>query len=286
MINVKTINKKYNFEIVGASYIGKPVDNTFMFVTKKVSSLLNNLEKANNCLVFVENGIDINPGFEKKHCFVFVNSPQLAYSNFALEYSKEKEKSNRSRKYINKNNSIFGENVIIGKGTIIEPGCFIDHDVKIGDNCKIFVGNNTLINENALIGANGFNMTEDESGNKMRMPTLGKVIIGNCCEIGAFNNVSAGSGGDTVFEDNVKIDALVHIGHDVYLHKNVEITAGSVIGGFVEIDEGGYVGIHSVLRNRIKVGKKAFVGMGAVVTKSIDDGVTVVGNPAKPFERK
>ena len=68
--------------------------------------------------------------------------------------------------------------------------------------------------------------------------------------------------------------------------KNVEITAGSVIGGFVEICEGGYVGINSVLRNRIKIGKKAFVGMGAVVTKSVEDGITVVGNPAKPFERK
>ena len=115
------------------------------------------------------------------------------------------------------------------KTAYIEPGCFIGHNVKIGDNARILygsviknavVGDNFLCNEYALIGANGFNMAEDLDGNKIRIPSLGYVIIGNNVEIGAYNNISCGSGGDTIIEDWVKIDAHVHLGHDVHLKKN------------------------------------------------------------------
>ena len=152
--------------------------------------------------------------------------------------------------------------------------------VKILEICKQFSEN--LVN----VGANGFTMANDENGNKIRIYSLGKVVIGNNVEIGAHDNVSRGSGGDTVIEDNVKIDALIHIGHDAHLHKNVEITAGAVVGGFVDAQEGAYIGINSVIRNRVTLGAQSFIGMGATVTKSVPAGITVVGNPAKPFEKK
>ena len=295
MINVNSIDKKYNFEIIGPSYVGRPVSNTFMFVSKKIENQMINLKRINNCLIFVENGTNYDVNLKKYNCIIETDNPQLEYTKFAQLFDAEKNKINALRKYTSINGYFCGENVVIGENTIIEPGCLIDHDVKIGNNCRIcsktiirnaIIGNNVLVNENALIGSNGFNMAEDENGNKIRIPTLGKVIISDNCEIGAFNNISCGSGGNTFLDEFVKLDALVHIGHDVQLSRNVEITAGSIIGGFVEISEGAYVGINSVLRNRINVGKKAFVGMGAVVTKSVEDGITVVGNPAKPFERK
>lgn len=295
MINVNTMNKDYDFEVIGPSYIGRPISNSFMYVSKKIENQMINLQKVKNCLVFVEKGTNYDKKLKNENCIIETQNPQLDYTKFALLFEKEKDAYNKTRKYIEVNGYICGENVEIGEGTIIEPGCLIDHDVRIGSNCKIraktiirnsIIGNYVLVNENALIGSNGFNMAEDENGNKIRIPTLGKVIISDYCEIGAFDNISCGSGGNTFLDKYVKLDALVHIGHDVQLYKNVEITAGSVIGGFVEIYEGGYVGINSVLRNRIIIGEKAFIGMGSVVTKSIDDGVTVVGNPAKLFERK
>ena len=95
-----------------------------------------------------------------------------------------------------------------------------------------------------------------------------------------------GSGCDTIIDDYVKLDALVHVAHDDHLHKNVEITAGGIIGGFDELGEHAYVGINAVLRNRIQVGDNAFIGMGSTVTKSVEANMTVAGNPAKPFTKK
>lgn len=179
----------------------------------------------------------------------------------------------------------------IGSGCYIEPGCVIGPDVKIGKNARILagavikrstIGDNVLINEQAVIGANGFTMAEDEDGNKFRIPTLGRVIIGNNVEIGVHNNISCGSGGNTVLEDNVKLDALVHIGHDVHLHKNVEITAGSTISGFVEAGDKVYIGPGSAFKNRISLGAEAFIGVGSCVMKSVEAQSMVAGNPARP----
>ena len=150
---------------------------------------------------------------------------------------------------------------------------------------RSIIGDCFIANEHAVVGANGFTMADDEDGNKYRIPTMGRVIIGNNVEIGSHNNISCGSGGDTVIEDNVKLDSLIHVGHDVHLHKNVEVTAGVTFGGFVNAEEGTYVGVGSVLRNRITLGEHSFIGMGSNVTKSVEAGVVVAGNPAKPFNK-
>ena len=78
----------------------------------------------------------------------------------------------------------------------------------------------------------------------------------------------------------------MYIGHDVHLHRNVDITAGGIIGGLDKLGEHSYVGINAVLRNRITVGANAIIGMGSTVTKSVEAGITVAGDPARLFEKK
>ena len=40
------------------------------------------------------------------------------------------------------------------------------------------------------------------------------------------------------------------------------------------------------LRDWIDIGDNALVGMGAVVTRNVEDNTAVVGNPAKPIEKR
>lgn len=293
--NVSILNPSYNFDVEGVSYAGNPKDSTVMFITSKVADLLDNLQGHRNCLIFVQNSINISDELKKDNLFVFTENPQREYAKFITCFAEEKENRDRSRKYtLTPLGYYLGENVRIGENVYIEPGVFIGHDVVIGNDSKIFanaviknaiIGNNAIINEYAMVGASGFTMAEDELGVKFRLPTLGKVIIGNHVEIGVHDNISCGSGGDTVIEDNVKLDTMVHVAHDVYLEKNTEITAGAIIGGFVHIGENGYMGINSSIRNRRSIGSNSLIGMGAVVLKPVDDNTVVVGNPARVLRR-
>lgn len=293
--NVHEISEQYNFVVIGASYIGHPVENTVMFITKKVSGLLENLKGIRHCLIFAEEGMNVAESLKDDNCFVFTQNPQQDYALFITGFAKEKEKIDKDRNYcLTEGGYYIGERVQIGEDCYIEPMCLIGHDVVIGNHARIHsgtviknakIGDNFLANENAVIGANGFTMAEDENKDKYRIPTLGKVLIGNNVEVGSHDNISCGSGGDTIIEDNVKLDTQVHIGHDVYLHKNVEITAGAIVGGFVEVGEDSFIGINATLRNRISLGKGSRVSMGAVVTKDVASVQTVSGNFAVDHKR-
>jgi UDP-3-O-[3-hydroxymyristoyl] glucosamine N-acyltransferase len=281
--------------ILGASYAGDPRPNTAMFISKKVGHLVNSLEGVSGCLVFAESGIEVPDKILSCNCFAFSDNPQAAYAEFTAEYYRATEEKNSAIGYdAAENGALISRTAVVGDGCQIEPHVVIGPGVAIGRNARIHagavimnatIGNDAVINEYAVIGGNGFTMADDEHGNKVRIYSLGRVRIGNNVEVGAHDNISRGSAGDTLIGSNVKIDALVHVGHDAHLYDNVEITAGAVIGGFVNAYERAYVGINAVIRNRISLGANCFVGMGAVVTKSVGEGVTVVGNPAKPFAR-
>jgi UDP-3-O-[3-hydroxymyristoyl] glucosamine N-acyltransferase len=281
-------------EIKSASYVGKPISNTVMYVTKKIEALLTNLDNVKNCLIFCEDTIDIPEKLAQIHTFLKTANPQLDYAKYVSRLAYENEQISLHRKYVITDGGYYiGENVIIGKKPIIEPLCLIDHDVIIGDNARIYsgakirnaiIGDNFIANENSVVGTHAFTMARDENNNRVRIPTLGKVIIGNNVEVGMLTNISVGTAGNTFIDDYVKIDSFVYIGHDVTLKHNVEITSGVIVGGFVTIENNVLIGINATLRNRITIGEKSIVGMGSVVTKSIPSDTTVVGNPAKPFQ--
>ena len=283
------------YEINGFSYLGEPRSNTCLFVTKKVAHLLTALKNVENCLIYAEEGINVCEELKLKHAFLYSLTPQLDYARFANRFADARFNEEKKLRF---KLSDFGyyvsEDVRIPVDAYIEPGCIIGPDVQIGKNARILagsvirrasIGDDFYANEYSVVGTNGFTMTEDEEKRRIRIPTLGRVIIGNSVEVGAHDNISCGSGGNTVLEDNVKIDALVYIGHDAHLFNNVEIAAGVSIGGFVNVLESAYIGIHSVIRNRVSIGEHSYIGMGATVTKSVPNRITVVGNPAKPVNK-
>ena len=296
LFDVNRIVPGKRFSVGGASYIGAPKSNTAMYITKKVEHLLGALVSVSECLIFAESNIEVPAEIAEKNAIVLTSNPQLAYARFATQFADERFAEERKLEFSQTDEGYFiGGDCEIGENAYIEPGCVIGPDVQIGKNAVILagivirratIGDNFYANEHAVVGANGYTMAVDETNNKLRIPTLGRVIIGDNVEIGAHDNVSCGSSGDTVIEDNVKIDALVHIGHDVHLHRNVGITAGGIIGGFDELGDHSYVGINAVLRNRITVGDRAVIGMGSTVTKSVDADVTIAGNPAKLLAKK
>ena len=289
--NISQINPEYNFVITGVSYIGKPLDGTVLFITKKVKNLLANLESKKNCLVFIQAEIDIPEEYKKHNCFVISEDPQLDYAHFAVKLKQLENEKDQKRSYtLTPEGYYIGENVKLGKNVKIEPCCKIGHDVTIGDNA--FIGFGSTINNaeigtdfvcqgRSAIGVDAFFMAEGEY--KFRIPSFGKVYIGNYVDISSNVTIERGFNAHTIIKDNTKIDENVCIGHDDIIGENVIITSGVSIAGLVTVGKDVYVGMNATVKQRLNIGDKALIGMGSVVISNVKEGVSVFGNPAVKF---
>jgi UDP-3-O-[3-hydroxymyristoyl] glucosamine N-acyltransferase len=179
----------------------------------------------------------------------------------------------------------------IAKDVVVGPGAKVGADVAIAAGCVIgantvidhaTIGEGTRLGANCSIGGDGFGYEiDEESGGVLKVPHLGRVRIGRRVEIFANTCVARGSLKDTVIEDDVKIDNLVHVAHNCHIGQGAFVIAQAMLGGSVTIGEFGWVAPGAVLMNGVSIGRCALVGLGAVVTKSVGDNEVVLGVPAK-----
>lgn len=81
-----------------------------------------------------------------------------------------------------------------------------------------------------------------------------------------------------------------YVAHDCVIGDFVTFAPDVHCNGQVTIEDHAYIGTGAIIRQGthekpIVIGRGAVVGMGAVVTKSVEPGSTVVGNPAAPLQR-
>lgn len=187
-------------------------------------------------------------------------------------------------------NVVIGERAEIGDHVWIEAGAVIGAGVKIGSHCRI--GANATVSHCLMdeyvrvypgvrIGQDGFGFAIDPKGH-VKVPQLGRVLIGSHVEIGANTTIDRGAGPDTVIGSGTWIDNLVQIGHNVVIGKGCVIVAQVGISGSTVIEDyvaiGGQVGIAGHLR----IGKGAQIGAQAGVMADIPAGETHLGSPSFP----
>src|SRR5215472_10413168 len=188
--------------------------------------------------------------------------------------------------------AVIGEDAHVGHGTQIGAHCVIGAGCWIGDQCRLHprvtlyhhvrVGNRVEIHSGAVIGADGFGYVFGE-GKHWKFPQTGIVEIADDAEVGANATIDRGSLDDTRIGEGVKLDNLVHVGHNVQIGSQTVIAAqtgisgSSVIGRHVVI--GGQVGIadHCRLEDEAVAGAQAGIPTG----KTIRSGQTVWGTPAR-----
>jgi len=76
------------------------------------------------------------------------------------------------------------------------------------------------------------------------------------------------------------------VDHDNVVGDSVSIAPGVHTAGRVTICDEAFIGLGAVIINGVTVGRRASVGAGAVVVRDVPEGVTVVGNPARPLPPK
>lgn len=192
-------------------------------------------------------------------------------------------------------NCHIGRNVHIGEDVAIGPGCAIGDDVAIGAGSRLHanvtvyagceLGSHCILSSGVVIGADGFGYAED-NGKWVKIPQIGRVIIGDDVEIGANTTIDRGALDDTVIEEGVKLDNLIQIGH------NCRIGAHTVIAGCVGIAGSAHIGRHcriggaAMILGHLEIADDITISPGSMITRSLTRADTYTAlMPFQPHDK-
>jgi UDP-3-O-[3-hydroxymyristoyl] glucosamine N-acyltransferase len=179
--------------------------------------------------------------------------------------------------YIGPNVSI-GLDVTLGQGVVIHAGSVLGDGVKIGAGSVIYpnvsiyagceIGLNAIIHSGVVIGADGFGFAPD-AGQWVKIPQIGRVIIGDDVEIGASTTVDRGALDDTLIGDGCKIDNQIQIGHNCVIGKHCVIAACAAIAGSVTLQDNVIIGGAAMIAGHVTIASGAVISGGSLVMKNI-----------------
>jgi UDP-3-O-[3-hydroxymyristoyl] glucosamine N-acyltransferase len=219
-------------------------------------------------------------GVKSDSQLVFLDNPRLAFVHFVNRIKGDHPAKARA---------VIGDNCRIGELAVIGDNCVIGNNVVIEDRVSlknVRIGDGCTIQSGASIGSDGFAYERHPDGRLERFPHLGMVVLGKNVEVSANCSIARGSLGDTVIGDGTKLDALVHVAHNVQIGKGCQLAAGTIIGGSTTVGGSCWTGLNSTLKNQIHVGESVLVAAGACVIGDVPDGDIVAGVPARSIRHK
>ncbi|WP_263357825.1 UDP-3-O-(3-hydroxymyristoyl)glucosamine N-acyltransferase [Acidicapsa ligni] len=193
--------------------------------------------------------------------------------------------------------AVVGLRVSIGARSRVEAGAVIGDGVTIGSDCRIYpravlyartvVGDRVIVHAGAVLGADGFGYVRDRgTGAYTQFPQQGGLVIEDDVEIGANTTIDRGALAETRIRRGVKLDNLVHIGHNCDIGEDVVIASQTGISGSSTVGKG------AILAGQVGIGDHAHVGAGVILGgqagvlsgKTLETTGTVLwGTPAKPL---
>ena len=173
--------------------------------------------------------------------------------------------------------SVIGRRVTIGAGTVLRANVSVYEDCDIGARCVLHSG--------CVIGADGFGFAM--AGERYeKFPQVGRVLIGDDCEIGANSCIDRAALGVTWIGEGTKLDNMVHIGHNCRIGRHVVIAAQTGLSGGVVIEDYAVIGGQVGIGDKARIESRAVLGSGCGVltSKIIRGGQVVWGTPARPLK--
>ena len=124
------------------------------------------------------------------------------------------------------------------------------------------------------IEGKGYKLTTLVDPSAIVSPTA-KVMPG--CIVDAQSIVSA----NAVLEKSCFLGFHVVVGHDAHLKENVVVCPMATVGGGSTVRKNTFIGLNSSMKEHVNLGRDVVVGMGSMVFRTVEDGCTVLGNPAR-----
>jgi len=276
----------------GLTFLSNPKYTHYIYSTKATAAIVN---------------ADFKPEQDVPCTLIKVENSYLAFAKL-LNFYQENQRPKvgiSDRAYIAKTATIgenvyigefasIGENVVVGNGARIYPQVCLGDNVKVGDRTtlnagvKVYaecvIGNDCILHAGSVIGADGFGFA-NQDGEYLKIPQIGNVVIGNNVEIGANTCIDRATMGSTRIEDNVKIDNLVQIAHNVVVGEGTAFAAQSGVAGSAKIGKHCIFAGQAGVAGHITIDDQVVVGAQAGVSHSLKPGM-YLGSPALPLEEE
>jgi UDP-3-O-[3-hydroxymyristoyl] glucosamine N-acyltransferase len=189
--------------------------------------------------------------------------------------------------------TVVGRGTSIGANCYVGPGCVVGDEVIIGPdaqlvaNVTIFhqthIGARAIFHPGVVAGSDGFGLAFDQ-GKWLKIPQVGRLVIGDDVEIGANCAIDRGAIEDTVIEDGVKLDNLVHVAHNVHIGAHTVLAGQIGIAGSAKIGKycamGGQVGIngHIEITDHVTITARTMVVHSITEPGTYSSGITADTN--------
>jgi UDP-3-O-[3-hydroxymyristoyl] glucosamine N-acyltransferase len=167
---------------------------------------------------------------------------------------------------------------VVGERARIGAGCYVGRAASIGDDSLLhanvtvyhecLLGRRVIVHSGAVIGADGFGMAM-ENGAWIKIPQVGRVVIGDDCEIGANTTIDRGALEDTVLEEDVKLDNQIQIGHNCRIGAHTAIAGCVGIAGSTRIGKYCLIGGSAMIGGHLEIADRVQISGGTTIPKSI-----------------
>ena len=181
---------------------------------------------------------------------------------------------------------VIGRNARIGTGCVIGAGCYIGDGVTVGGGSRLqpnvtvyhdcVIGERVMLHSGVVIGADGFGIAMEE-GRWLKVPQIGRVVIGDDVEIGANTTVDRGALDDTVIEEGAKLDNQIQVAHNVRIGAHTAIAACVGIAGSSTIGSYCKIGGASGISGHVHIADRVEISAFTLIAKSIDKPGTYTG---------
>jgi UDP-3-O-[3-hydroxymyristoyl] glucosamine N-acyltransferase len=188
-------------------------------------------------------------------------------------------------------NVVIGRNATIGENVTLYPGCVIGDGVSVGSDSVLYpnvvvyhdcvIGSRAVVHAGAVIGSDGFGFAK-EGERWIKIPQLGRVVIGDDVEIGANTSIDRGALDDTVIGDGVKLDNQIQIAHNVVVGDHAAMAGCVGIAGSARIGRRCTIGGAGMIVGHIELADDVHVSAGTMITKSLHQPGQYTG--VFPFE--
>lgn len=175
-------------------------------------------------------------------------------------------------------NAVIGEGASFGENVTVYPGCVIGDGVTVGDDSLIYpnvviyrdcvIGKRAVIQAGAVIGGDGFGFAK-EGERWIKIPQIGRVVIGDDVEVGANTSIDRGALDDTLIGDGVKIDNQIQIAHNVTIGDHSAMAGCVGIAGSTKIGRRCTVGGAGMIIGHLELADDVHISAGSMVTKSL-----------------